>query len=139
MFWQDWFTPKSFNSGFLPERDGHLVYFAEFGNKKGMPVIFFHGGPGGSCKAKYAKTINLRKYRAIMIDQRGCGQSQPLGKASKYPRQSNFARSLVGLDFGAVVGGKTPAKSRKVVALAGVFGQPGFQPVGVWRKRVFIP
>ena len=80
MFWQDWFTPQPFNSGFLPEKDGHLVYFAEFGNKKGVPVIFFHGGPGGSCKAKYAKTINLRKYRAIMVDQRGCGQSQPLGK-----------------------------------------------------------
>lgn len=80
MFWHNWFIPKPFNSGFLPEKDGHLVYFAEFGNKKGIPVIFFHGGPGGSCKAKYAKTINLHKYRAIMIDQRGCGQSQPLGK-----------------------------------------------------------
>ena len=80
MFWQNWFIPQPFNSGFLPEKDGHLVYFAEFGNKKGIPVIFFHGGPGGSCKAKYAKTVNLRKYRVIMMDQRGCGQSRPLGK-----------------------------------------------------------
>lgn len=80
MFWQKWLTPKPFNEGWLPDENGHRVYFAEFGNCKGMPVLFFHGGPGGSCKAKYAKTVNLRKYRAIMFDQRGCGQSQPLGK-----------------------------------------------------------
>lgn len=87
MFWQKWLTPKPFNSGWLPAKDGHEIYFAEFGNPQGTPVIFFHGGPGGSCKAKYAKSVNLRKYRAVMFDQRGCGQSRLLGKTDKNTTQ----------------------------------------------------
>ena len=80
MFWSKWLTPKPFNESWLPKEKGHKVYFAEFGNPKGRPVIMFHGGPGGSSKARYAKQANLRKYRVIMFDQRGCGKSQPLGK-----------------------------------------------------------
>lgn len=80
MFFSDWFLPKPYNEGYLSEENGHKVYFAEYGNKNGKPILFFHGGPGGSCKAKHLKNINLRKYRAIMLDQRGCGKSMPLGK-----------------------------------------------------------
>ncbi len=80
MFWQKWFEPKPFNSGYLPEEDGHLVWFAEFGNPQGIPVLSFHGGPGGSSRAKHAKSVNLKKYRLIMFDQRGAGHSLPLGK-----------------------------------------------------------
>lgn len=80
MFWDKWFEPKPFNSGFLPEKDGHRVYFAEFGNPEGKPVLLFNGGPGGSFRSYRAKYANLRKYRVIMFDQRGCGRSEPLGK-----------------------------------------------------------
>ncbi|MBE6453456.1 MAG: alpha/beta fold hydrolase [Alphaproteobacteria bacterium] len=80
MFWHKWFIPKPFNSGFLAEKDGHRVAFAEFGNPKGIPVLFFNGGPGGKYKPERAKIANLRKYRVIMFDQRGCGRSLPLGK-----------------------------------------------------------
>lgn len=80
MFWDKWFEPKPFNSGFLPEKDGHRVFFAEFGNSSGIPVVIFNGGPGGRFRAGRAKNANLRKYRVIMFDQRGCGRSEPLGK-----------------------------------------------------------
>ena len=80
MFLNKWFLPKPYNEGYLPEEDGHKIYFAEYGNKKGIPVLLFHGGPGGSCKAKKIKGINLNKYRVITLDQRGCGLSTPLGK-----------------------------------------------------------
>lgn len=80
MFWNKWFEPKAFNEGFLPEEDGHKVYFAEFGNPEGKPVLVFNGGPGGSFRAGRAKYANLKKYRVIMFDQRGCGRSEPLGK-----------------------------------------------------------
>ena len=79
MFFTDCFLPKPFNEGYLPEDKGHLVYFAEYGNKNGKPVLIFHGGPGGSCKAKHIKGINLKKYHIITMDQRGCGQSLPTG------------------------------------------------------------
>lgn len=78
--WRKWFEPKAFNSGFLPENEGHQVFFCEYGNPKGKPVLFFHGGPGGGARATHAKGINLKKYRAIMFDQRGCSNSIPQGK-----------------------------------------------------------
>ncbi len=80
MCFAKWFTPKPFNSGYLPEVNGHLVYYAEYGNSQGIPILVFHGGPGGSAKAKHAKLFDLKKYRIVMFDQRGCGQSLPLGK-----------------------------------------------------------
>ena len=46
-FWHKLFEPKAFNQGFLPEADGHKVFFAEYGNPKGKVVLLTHGGPGG--------------------------------------------------------------------------------------------
>ena len=31
------------------ERDEHIIYFEEYGNKRGLPIIFLHGGPGSGC------------------------------------------------------------------------------------------
>ncbi len=78
-WWKKLFEPKPFNQGFLPENKGHQVFFMEFGNKKGKPILLFHGGPGGGTRPGHAKFANLRKYRVIMFDQRGCGRSLPLG------------------------------------------------------------
>ena len=76
----NFFGPKIFNSGYLPEEDGHKIYFFEAGNPDGEPVLFFHGGPGGSAKLKHADGFNKRKYRMILFDQRGCNNSLPVGK-----------------------------------------------------------
>lgn len=70
------FMPKPFNEGFLPEQDGHKIYYVQYGNPNGIPIISFHGGPGGCSRPKYAKLFNLKKYRFIQFDQRGCGQSE---------------------------------------------------------------
>jgi proline iminopeptidase len=68
--------PKPFNDGFLSAQDGHKVYYVQYGNPKGIPVLSFHGGPGGCSKPKYAKLFDLKKYRFIQFDQRGCGKSE---------------------------------------------------------------
>ena len=78
--WSSWWLPKSFNSGYLPEVNGHRVFYQEFGNPNGIPVLVFHGGPGGSFKAKHAQNFDLRKYRVVGFDQRGCGKSLPAGQ-----------------------------------------------------------
>lgn len=81
MFWSKWFEPKPFNQGYLPEAGGHRVYYHEYGNPNGENVLVFHGGPGGSCKARHVKYLgNWKNYRITMFDQRGCGQSQPAGE-----------------------------------------------------------
>ena len=67
--------PKPFNEGFLPPKDGHEIYFAEYGNPRGEPVLCFHGGPGGCSGVGYTHAFDLKKYRVILHDQRGCGRS----------------------------------------------------------------
>lgn len=72
--------PKPFNTGYLPKKEGHEVFFQEFGNPKGKVVLGFHGGPGSKYKPKHAKTFDLKKHRIIALDQRGSGLSKPYGK-----------------------------------------------------------
>ncbi len=78
--WKRLFEPRPFNQGYLPEENGHRVFYAEFGNPKGRPVLVFHGGPGGSLSVNAAKTFDLKKYRVLLFDQRGCGKSLPTGE-----------------------------------------------------------
>lgn len=73
------YTPKPFNEGYLPEQDGHKVYFAEYGNPDGEVIVFLHGGPGSKSGAKHAARFDLLEYRVVLFDQRGCGKSEPLG------------------------------------------------------------
>jgi len=49
----------------------------ESGNPNGKPVVFLHGGPGGGTSPKHRRFFDPRKYRIILFDQRGCGQSLP--------------------------------------------------------------
>lgn len=66
--------------GSLDTGDGHKVYFEECGNPDGIPILFFHGGPGAGCDAKDRRYFNPKKWRGILFDQRGCGRSRPLSK-----------------------------------------------------------
>ncbi len=66
---------KAIFKGYLPELDGHKLYFQVFGNPNGKTILNFHGGPGARSKFKYVKYCNLKKYKVIIFDQRGCGNS----------------------------------------------------------------
>ncbi len=58
----------------------HTLYFEECGNPNGRPVIFLHGGPGGGIQPSYRQYFNPKKWRIILLDQRGCGQSTPFAE-----------------------------------------------------------
>jgi proline iminopeptidase len=73
-------TPKSFNTGYLPELDGHEVFFSQYGNPDGPAIISLHGGPGSKSKPTQINGFDLDTYHLIAFDQRGCGKSQPAGK-----------------------------------------------------------
>jgi proline iminopeptidase len=68
---------KPFNDGHLEVSDGHSIYFAEFGNPSGIPVITSHGGPGSQCYEYWTTFFDPAVYRVIMFDQRGAGRSIP--------------------------------------------------------------
>lgn len=63
--------------GLLEVSKVHKVYWEESGNPNGKPVVFVHGGPGGGTEPKYRQFFNPEKYRIVLFDQRGCGQSTP--------------------------------------------------------------
>jgi proline iminopeptidase len=58
----------------------HTLYFEECGNPKGRPVIFLHGGPGSGIQPSYRQYFDPEKWRIILLDQRGCGQSTPFAE-----------------------------------------------------------
>lgn len=63
----------------LSEKDGHTVSYSVHGNPAGPTIISFHGGPGSKSKPYHAKRYDLDKYQVVLFDQRGCGESTPLG------------------------------------------------------------
>ncbi|SKA70157.1 proline iminopeptidase [Thiothrix eikelboomii] len=58
---------------------GHCLYYAEFGYPQGIPLLFIHGGPGSGCQPAHTAYLYPEGFRIIQLDQRGCGQSTPLG------------------------------------------------------------
>lgn len=70
---------EPYKTGFLEVSDIHKIYYEECGNPQGVPVIFLHGGPGVGIYPDYRRFFDPEFYRVILFDQRGCGQSLPLG------------------------------------------------------------
>ena len=71
---------KPYNSFFLKTKDKlHSLYVEECGNKNGLPIVYLHGGPGGSIDPKNRRYFDPKKYRIILFDQRASGKSKPKG------------------------------------------------------------
>ncbi|MBW0595725.1 prolyl aminopeptidase [Mycoplasma anatis] len=66
-----------YKSGFLNTESEHKIYYEVSGNQEGVPVIFLHGGPGGSSSEKHREFFDPKYYKIIIFDQRGCGKSTP--------------------------------------------------------------
>ena len=68
----------------------HSMYWEECGNPRGAPVVFLHGGPGGGIAPDHRRYFDPSFYRIVLYDQRGAGQSMPLGDLA-----DNTTRHLV--------------------------------------------
>ncbi len=68
---------QPYSRGRLRVSDLHEIYFEECGNPQGKPVVVLHGGPGGGISPFLRRLHDPKRYRIILFDQRGCGQSTP--------------------------------------------------------------
>jgi proline iminopeptidase len=68
---------EPYRTGHLQVSDLHRVYFEECGNPDGKPALFVHGGPGGGIEPEHRQLFDPERYRIVLFDQRGCGQSTP--------------------------------------------------------------
>ncbi|QFY44153.1 prolyl aminopeptidase [Candidatus Methylospira mobilis] len=93
--------------------DGHVLYVEESGNRKGLPVVYLHGGPGSGCKPFHHRFFNPERYRTILLDQRGSGRSTPSGGTV-----NNTTQHLIG-DLEAV---RLYLKIKRWVLFAGSWG-----------------
>jgi proline iminopeptidase len=74
---KDKYTISEHNIG---TTDGfHKLYVQEWGNPKGVPILYLHGGPGVGCRDKFKSFFNPEKHRVVFLDQRGSGSSTPYG------------------------------------------------------------
>ncbi|MFH1209678.1 MAG: prolyl aminopeptidase [archaeon] len=68
---------RSYKRGYLKVSKIHSLYYELYGNPKGKPVLFLHGGPGGGFSERDKRFFNPRVYKLILFDQRGSGRSKP--------------------------------------------------------------
>lgn len=117
--------------------DGHVVYVEQCGNPQGMPVVVFHGGPGGGCSPAMRRFFDPEAWRIVLFDQRGCGRSRPHALVRDNTTWHLIAdieliRETLGIERWAVFGGswgatlalayaQTHADRVAYLALRGVF------------------
>lgn len=69
--------------GWLEVPGGHHIHYEVCGNPQGAPVVFLHGGPGSGCNPVQRRFFDPSFYCIVLLDQRGCGRSLPLGGVEK--------------------------------------------------------
>ena len=109
--WQVQYPPlQPHDGGWLRVGDGHQVHWECSGHPGAPAVLFVHGGPGAGCTPDDRRWFDPQRWRIVMLDQRGAGQSR-----AEYLLHANDTQHLVadmealrnhlGIDRWALFGG----------------------------------
>ena len=60
---------KPFKQEMLEVSGGHSIFVEQTGSPDGIPVLYLHGGPGGSIGQEYRRFFDPEKYWIIGFDQ----------------------------------------------------------------------
>jgi proline iminopeptidase len=101
---------KPYYEGHLKVSPIHSLWYAQFGNPQGVPVLVVHGGPGFSCSLWDMRFFDPAYYRIILVDQRGAGRSLPFGEMKENTTQDLIEdmerlRNHLGFDKWVLFGG----------------------------------
>lgn len=113
---------RPYKQGFLDVGQGHSIFYAEYGNPDGRPIVHVHGGPGGRTSPNTHRYFDPAGFRIITFDQRGAGRSVPHARlADNSPdhlvRDMEALRGHLGIERWHVYGGSWG------VALSLLYGQ----------------
>jgi proline iminopeptidase len=87
---------EPYESGMLAVPDGHRLYWEMCGASEGTAAVYLHGGPGSGCSPEARRNFDPRSYRAVLVDQRGCGRSRPLASDGDGDLSTNTTAHLIG-------------------------------------------
>jgi proline iminopeptidase len=68
---------EPYDFGLLDVDNVHKIYWEKVGNKKGIPILVLHGGPGAGGNISLRRFFDPNFYNIIIFDQRGAGRSSP--------------------------------------------------------------
>jgi proline iminopeptidase len=68
---------EPFASGWLGVGDGQQLCWEQCGRPDGKPALVLHGGPGSGCAPWMRQLFDPKRYRVVLVDQRGAGRSVP--------------------------------------------------------------
>ena len=134
---------EPYDTGLLDVGDGQQIYYEVSGNPDGKPAVYLHGGPGGASSPDQRRVFDPEKYRIVLFDQRGCGDSLPHASAPEAdlsaittwhivadiealrvaPRHRHLAgvRRLLGLGAGARLRRRSIPSAVTELVLRGIF------------------
>ena len=88
----------------------HKIYYEVHGSPTGKPAVVLHGGPGGGLQRGLLTLFDLKRWRVLLFDQRGCGRSKPFLSLEQNTTWDLVAdierlRETMGIDRWTVFGG----------------------------------
>ncbi|TAM94875.1 MAG: prolyl aminopeptidase [Rhodanobacteraceae bacterium] len=101
---------EPYRSERFPVSARHMLHLEECGNPDGLPVVFLHGGPGAGLSAYHRQFFDPARWRIVLFDQRGAGQSTPFADLEDNTTQDLVAdvekiRAYLGIERWLVFGG----------------------------------
>lgn len=118
----------------------HSIYYEQSGHPHGQPVVFLHGGPGSGCNPSQRRFFDPAHYRIILLDQRGCGRSKPLGcieenTTAQLVADIEHLRRHLGIERWLVFGGSWGSTLALAYALAHPSSVTGLILRGIFLSR----
>ena len=88
-------VPEPYDEGMLDVGGGNQIYWQVRGAPSGKPAVVVHGGPGGSFGRGGFRGFDPARYRLVLFDQRGCGESTPHASDPATDMRHNTTQHLI--------------------------------------------
>lgn len=92
-------TYPPYKKGYFKVSHGHKLYYEFYGNPNGVPVVYFHGGPGGGFHERNKAGFHKSLFNVLLFEQRGAGRSKPFASIKHNTTQLLIEDTLALINF----------------------------------------